>query len=74
MLAKKTSKNQITLPAAIVRRFPQVDYFEVTSDGERITLSPLRVSRADEVRERLADYGISVSDIEDAVRWARGKR
>jgi hypothetical protein len=29
MLAKKTSKNQITLPKAIADRFPGVDYFDV---------------------------------------------
>jgi hypothetical protein len=35
MLAKKTSKNQVTLPKAIVRQLPDADYFEVfLRDGE----------------------------------------
>ncbi len=30
MLAKKTVKNQITLPKSIVDRLPKTDYFEVS--------------------------------------------
>ena len=30
MMAKLTSKNQLTLPKDIVRRFPETRYFEVT--------------------------------------------
>jgi len=71
MLVKKTSKNQITLPKDVVTRFPGVDYFEVVADAGRITLVPLRRSRAAEVRTRLAELGISEADAEDAVRWAR---
>jgi hypothetical protein len=71
MLAKKTVKNQITLPKAVVTRFRGVDYFEVSTDGECITLRPLRQSRADDVRERLAQMGIQEKDVHDAVAWAR---
>ncbi len=73
MLAKKTVKNQITLPKAVVERFGNVEYFAVTTDGETIVLRPLRESRADEVRERLAALGIADDDVRDAVGWARKK-
>src|SRR5204863_4535971 len=53
MLAKKTIKNQITLPKAVVSRFRGVDYFDVSTDGSSIVLRPLKMSRADEVREKL---------------------
>jgi hypothetical protein len=66
MLAKKTSKNQITLPKAIITRFGEVDYFDVSTDGESIVLRPLRQSRADEARERLAQMGITEEDVRDA--------
>jgi hypothetical protein len=36
MLAKVTSKNQITLPKAVVSQFPGVEYFEVRAEGEKI--------------------------------------
>lgn len=71
MLAKKTVKNQITLPKTVVTRFTGVEYFDVSTDGECIILRPLQKSRADEVRGRLAQLGIEEQDIVDAVSWAR---
>ena len=71
MLAKKTSKNQITLPKEIVKRFPGVEHFEVVAEDERIVLVPLRRSRARDVRAKLAELGIAEKDVNAAVAWAR---
>ncbi|MGC1463607.1 MAG: hypothetical protein WA802_15495 [Terracidiphilus sp.] len=75
MLAKMTVKNQLTLPKAVATRFSGVEYFEVSTDGASIVLRPLQRSRADEVRERLAqmdaDVGIAEQDVASAVKWAR---
>lgn len=71
MLAKKTSKNQLTLPKAVASRFPGVDYFEVSTDGNLITLKPFQRSRGDEVREHLEKLGITEQDVRDAIAWAR---
>lgn len=71
MLAKKTSKNQLTLPKPVVAQFADVEYFEISTDGESIVLRPFRRSRADAVRERLASLGLSERDIDAAVDWAR---
>jgi hypothetical protein len=71
MLAKKTIKNQITLPKAVMSRFPHVEYFDVSTDGRLIVLRPLQASRADEVRDRLAQLGIDEQDVSAAVSWAR---
>jgi len=73
VLAKKTVKNQITLPKAVVSHFSEVDYFDVSTDGECIVLRPLQRSRAEEVRARLAQLGVDEKDIADAVTWAREK-
>jgi hypothetical protein len=73
MLAKKTVKNQITLPKAVVTRFTGVDYFDVSTDGECIILRPLQRSRAEEVRARLVQLGIDEDDVTAAVAWAREK-
>lgn len=73
MLAKKTSKNQITLPKAVIARFPSVDYFDVTEDGERIILQPVKLSQASAVRSKLESLGISEGDLEKAIRWARSR-
>lgn len=71
MLAKMTVKNQLTLPKAVVSRFGGVEYFDVSTDGAAIILRPLQRSRADEVRQRLADLGIEEQDVAAAVDWAR---
>lgn len=44
MLAKLTSKNQITLPKAVVSAFKGTDYFDVTEEDGRIMLTPMRVT------------------------------
>ncbi len=74
MLAKKTSKNQITLPKAVIANFGGVDYFEVSTDGHSIVLRPLQASRAVEVRERLEQLGIAEEEVAAAVKWAREKK
>ena len=71
MLAKKTVKNQLTLPKKVADQFPDVEYFRVSVDGQRIVLEPVRPGRAFEVRERLEQLGITEQDVTDAVSWAR---
>jgi bifunctional DNA-binding transcriptional regulator/antitoxin component of YhaV-PrlF toxin-antitoxin module len=71
MLAKRTSKNQITLPKAIISHFPDTEYFDVREEDGHIVLVPLRPSRADEVRDKLAKLGLTEADVADAVQWAR---
>jgi hypothetical protein len=67
VFAEKTAKNQITLPKAVVALFPEVEYFEISTDGECIVLRPLQRSRADEVLTRLAQLGIDERDVTAAV-------
>jgi hypothetical protein len=71
VLAKLTSKNQITLPKAAVSSVDAAEYFEVTVEGGRIVLTPVRVQNAQAVREKLEQLGITEQDVEDAVAWAR---
>lgn len=73
MLAKKTVKNQITLPKRIVQDFPNVEYFDVRKEDDRIILEPLKTDRAKQVRAKLAALKISETDIAKAVTWAREK-
>jgi len=71
VLAKMTVKNQLTLPKAVATRFSGVEYFDVSTDGTSIILRPLQRSRADEVRQQLAQLGIEEQDVAAAVKWAR---
>lgn len=71
MLAKLTSKNQLTLPKAVLADFPGTEYFEVSEENGRIVLTPVRLNRAGAVRSKLADLGLAEADIADAITWAR---
>lgn len=71
MLAKLTSKNQLTLPKAVIADFPDSRYFDVTREGGRIVLTPVRLTRADSVRAKLSELGITEADVSRAVAWVR---
>lgn len=77
MLAKKTSKNQLTLPKEIADKFPGTDYFDVRVEGRVIELRPVRVEPEDagvdlaRIREKIKRLGVTAEDVTTAVRWAR---
>ena len=71
MLAKMTSKNQVTLPKSVTAAVGASDYFEVEVNEGRIILTPVRIHRANAVRAKLAALDLSEHDIADAVAWAR---
>jgi hypothetical protein len=71
MLAKLTSKNQLTLPKAVVTAMRGAEYFEVAEENGRIVLTPVRIARADAVRAKLEELRLSEADVADAVGWAR---
>ena len=71
MLVKLTSRNRLTLPAAILASCPKTQSFDVTEDNGRIVLTPVRISHADAVRAKLADLGITEDDVADAAAWAQ---
>lgn len=75
MLAKRTYKNQVTIPKAVIEAFPGVEYFDVHRRGQEIVLHPVEVRSPAEslerIRDKIAALGITGHDIEAAVRWAR---
>jgi len=71
MLTKITIKNQITLPKSVLSQCSPAQYFEVTAEAGRIVLTPVQVTRMDDVWGKLEALGIKEQDISDAVAWAR---
>lgn len=67
MLAKLTSKNQLTLPKAATQAIGPVEYFDVQSVEGRIVLTPVRIQRADAVRAKLAQLELTPDDLDAAV-------
>ena len=75
MLAKKTSKNQITIPKKIVDQLPDISYFDIELKEGVIMLKPLRFYDTDleKIRYKVKSLGIDENTVAEAVRWARSK-
>lgn len=71
MLAKMTSKNQLTLPKSITAAVGPAEYFDVEACNGQIVLTPVRIQRGNAVRAKLAELDLNSQDIADAVAWAR---
>ncbi len=77
MLAKMTSKNQITLPKAILQKLGGAEYFDVTLKDQEIVLKPVVVTspgeRLKKTRAKIKALGLTENSVHDAIRWARGR-
>ena len=71
MLAKLTSKNQLTLPKSVTQAVGTTEYFDVEARAGQIILTPVRIQRGDAVRAKLAELDLTNADMADAVAWAR---
>ena len=77
MLAKRNSRNQITLPKAIIADFEGTDYFDVTQENGRIVLDPVRsaprnwsLADAESYMEKLKRLQLPV-DTDDPEVWMK---
>jgi bifunctional DNA-binding transcriptional regulator/antitoxin component of YhaV-PrlF toxin-antitoxin module len=75
MLAKMTSKNQITIPKKIIEKLPGVEYFEVELNDGVVTLKPLRVydTSLARIRTKVKKLGLQENTVKEAIKWARAK-
>jgi len=77
MLAKKTTKNQLTLPKELVKSFPDIDYFDIAAKDGRIILTPVKMKpldmTLDGIRDKMKRLGITSDDIAASIKWARKK-
>jgi bifunctional DNA-binding transcriptional regulator/antitoxin component of YhaV-PrlF toxin-antitoxin module len=75
MLAKITSKNQITIPKKIINQLPDVEYFDVELKEGMVLLKPLKVYdlNLDQIRSKLRKLGLEQNSVKEAIRWARKK-
>lgn len=78
MLAKKTSKNQITLPKDIAKAFPDAEYFDISIKDNKILLMPVKITPVgltlEGVRNKMRRLGITEKDVGEAIQWARSKK
>jgi len=76
MLAKITSKNQITIPKKIIDQIPGVRYFDVELKGETIMLKPLRAYTTDleQIRSKMRALRLKENSVAEAIRWVRSNQ
>jgi len=75
MLAKITSKNQITIPKKIMNQIGGTTYFDVQVKDGRISLTPLKTYDMDleKIRSKMKKLGLSAKSVSEAIEWARSK-
>ena len=75
MLAKLTTKNQITLPRDVVKDFKGIEYFDAVVQDGRIVLEPVRIRPVAVdlagIRKKMEKLGVTEADVTEAVRWSR---
>jgi bifunctional DNA-binding transcriptional regulator/antitoxin component of YhaV-PrlF toxin-antitoxin module len=75
MLAKITSKNQITIPKKIIEKIPETKYFDVELKEGIIQLRPLKIygTDLDQIRSKVKKLGLKENSVAEAIKWARKK-
>ena len=75
MIAKMTSKHQITIPKKIIEQLPDVEYFEVELKDGIVMFKPLRVydTSLAKIRTKINKLGLEENTVKEAIEWARSK-
>ncbi len=75
MLAKLTSKNQITIPKKIMDQLPDIQHFDVKLDEGVVVMKPLLLYDVDleQIRSKMDKLGLEKDTVAEAIDWARNK-
>jgi hypothetical protein len=75
MLAKLTSKNQITIPKKVMAQIADTKYFDVEVKDGKISLTPLKIFETDleKIRTKMKKLRLSPNSVSEAIEWARSK-
>ena len=75
MLAKITSKNQITIPKKIMTQIPEVKYFDLELRDGIIFMKPLKLydTNLDQIRSKIQTLGLEPNSVNEAIKWASSK-
>ena len=75
MLAKLTSKNQITIPKRIMDQLPNVQHFDVSLNNGSVILKPMVIYESDleQIRNKIKKLGLAPDSVTEAIQWIRNK-
>jgi len=76
MLAKITSKNQITIPKKIIEKIPGIKHFDVEFKDGVIIMKPIRFydTNLDQIRAKVKKLGLKENSVAEAIKWAKSKK
>lgn len=75
MLAKITSRNQVTIPKKIMDQLPNPKYFDVELRDGVVIMKPMVVydTNLEQIRDKMKNLGLKADSVKEAIRWARTK-
>ena len=75
MLAKVTSKNQITIPKKIIDKIPDVKHFDIEFKNGVVILKPIKLfdTNLHQIRSKLKKLGLKEDSVAEAMEWAKSK-
>ena len=76
MLAKITSKNQITIPKKIIEKIPDVKHFDIEFKNGVVILKPIKIfdTNLDQIRSKIKKLGLKENSVAEAIQWAKSKK
>jgi len=76
MLAKITSKNQITIPKKIIEKVPDVKHFDIEFKNGVVILKPIKFfdTNLDQIRSKIKKLGLTEDSVAEAIQWAKSKK
>ena len=76
MLAKITSKNQITIPKKIIEKMPDVKHFDIEFEDGVVIMKPIRFydTNLEQIRGKIKKLGLTEDSVAEAIKWAKSKK
>lgn len=76
MLAKITSKNQITIPKKIIEKIPGIKHFDMEFKDGIIIMKPIKFydTNLDQIRAKVKKLGLKENSVAEAIKWAKSKK
>jgi len=76
MLAKITSKNQITIPKKIIEKMPGIKHFDIELKDGVVIMKPVRFydTNLDQIRAKVKKLGLKEDSVAEAIKWVKSKK
>ena len=75
MLAKITSKNQITIPKKIIEKMPNIKHFDIEFKDGVVIMKPIKFydTNLDQIRAKIKKLELTEDSVAEAIKWVKSK-